>query len=167
MEDIKIQRNKILQLMKDVDVRKAMGSDEVAGWILRKCAEQQVDLIHDIKPCSLNTGKLPDEWKRAHIVPVYTKGDRKEKKKNTQLQPNFPHYLGSKICKNIIRKKWTKFLEKNKLIPKQFRFGEGSFCVTNLLSYYSSDRHSTRKGRASRFSNTPVLVWPFWPPGGI
>ncbi len=43
-----------------------------------------------------------------------------------------------KICEKVIKKQWTKFLEKQNIITeKQYGFREKRSCVTNLLSFYS------------------------------
>ena len=43
-----------------------------------------------------------------------------------------------KICEKIIKKQWTEYLERERIITvRQFRFGTGRSCVTNLFSFYS------------------------------
>lgn len=53
-----IEENKVLEVMKNVDVRKAMGLDGVTGWILREYPEQLVETVHDIVKVSLKE-KVP------------------------------------------------------------------------------------------------------------
>ena len=54
--------------MKELEVRKAVGPDNVSGWVLKKCADELVKPIYDIMKDSLETGQLPKYCKRANIV---------------------------------------------------------------------------------------------------
>ncbi|MPD03416.1 hypothetical protein E2C01_099054 [Portunus trituberculatus] len=51
-----------------------MGPDGVSGWTLRECREQLVDPICDVINSSLMEGKVPKEWKRPNIRPIYKGG---------------------------------------------------------------------------------------------
>ena len=43
-----------------------------------------------------------------------------------------------KVCEKIIKKQWTRYLEKEKrIMERQFGFREGKSCAANLLSFYS------------------------------
>ena len=43
-----------------------------------------------------------------------------------------------KMCKKVIKKQWTEYLEREGIITdKQFGFGTGRLCITILLSFYS------------------------------
>ena len=124
----------LLELMKGLEVRKAMGPDEISGWILRECAEQLIRPIYEIIQYSLGVGDIPLEWKRANIVPIYKSGDREDP---LNYRPVSLTSIISKLCEKIIRRRWVKYLEEWGIITaKQFGFREGSSCVTNLLSFY-------------------------------
>ena len=44
----------------------------------------------------------------------------------------------SKICEILVKEKWVRCLEDNKVITnRQFGFRQGKSCVTNLLSFYT------------------------------
>ena len=69
------------------------------------------------------------------VIPIYKGGDREDP---LNYRPVSLTSVICKLCERIIKKRWTKFLEGNKLITeKQFGFREGTSCVTNLMSYYS------------------------------
>ena len=59
-----------------MDVRKAMGPDGVPGWTLRECEDQLIQPIWEVIISSIEEGRVPQEWKRANIVPIY-KGRKK------------------------------------------------------------------------------------------
>ncbi len=64
--------------MEELEVRKAIGPDGVSGLILKECRNQLVGPIYDIIKCSVSTGKVPREWKRAEVVPIYKSGNKEE-----------------------------------------------------------------------------------------
>ena len=135
MEDIEVTRQEIMNLMKNLDVRKSHGPDKISNWILKECSEELVGVIMELVKCSLKEGKIPTDWKRADIVPIF-KGGNKEDPNNYR-----PVSLTStvvKICERVIKGKWTKHLEENGILNRrQFGFRQGRSCATNLISYYS------------------------------
>ena len=135
MKEIVVGKNEVLQMMRDLDVRKAMGPDNMAGWILKECADQLVLPIHSIIKSSLETGQVPKDWKRSNIVPIFKGGDREDP---LNYRPVSLTSVVCKICEKIIRKRWIRYLEGNEMISqRQFGFREGRSCVTNLVSFYS------------------------------
>lgn len=71
----------MLKVMKCLDVKKAMGADEIAGWVVKEGAEQLGGPVCDILHKSLDDGKVPNAWKRESIMSFY-KGSYKEDQLN-------------------------------------------------------------------------------------
>ncbi|MPC48653.1 hypothetical protein E2C01_042434 [Portunus trituberculatus] len=61
-----------------LEVRKAMGPDGVSGWKLTEYKEQLLDLIWEIITSSIIEGKVPLEWKRANVIPIFKGGKATE-----------------------------------------------------------------------------------------
>ena len=138
LQEVRVERQEIGKLLEKLDVRKAMGPDGVSGWTLRECREQLVEPIWDVISSSLKEGKVPREWKRANIVPIY-KGGKKTEPLN--YRPVSLTSVVGKLCETVIKERWVSYLEENKVINEsQFGFRKGRSCVTNLLSFYTSDR---------------------------
>ena len=70
MEEIK-------NMMGCLEVRKAVGPDGVSGWILRECREQLAEKVCEVIDASLREGVVPQDWKRANIVPIYKTGNKR------------------------------------------------------------------------------------------
>lgn len=135
MQEIKVTETEILELIAKLDDEKAIGPDEVSGKILKECREVTVRQIYDIIKCSIETGEVPAEWKRAEVIPIYKSGNKEEP---LNYRPVSLTSIVCKICESIIKKHWLKFLENQKLISNnQFGFRKGRSCVTNLLNFYS------------------------------
>ena len=40
LNSISVSRTEVLKKLKELDIRKAVGPDEISGWVLRECAEE-------------------------------------------------------------------------------------------------------------------------------
>ena len=135
MPDVIVEEGEILNLLKNLDVREAMKPVGVNGWILKECADQLVEPIHELNRYSLASSELPLEWKRSNIIPIYKGRDMED--------PLNYRYISltsvlCKICEHIICKRWIYFLKRNELISgKQFGFQQSKSCDTNPLRFYS------------------------------
>ena len=78
MWEIRISREEIEEMMKELDERKAIGPDGVSGYILKECRQEMAEPIHDIIECSIETGKVLKEWRRADIMPIYKNGNKEK-----------------------------------------------------------------------------------------
>ena len=135
MEEVKVNKRELQELMKALDGTKSMGPDEVSGQILKECHEELIEPIFEIINYSIQTGTVPQEWKRADIIPIFKSGNRQE---SLNYRPISLTSIVCKLCEKIIKKQWVKYLERQMLIiASQFGFIQGKSCVTNLLCFYS------------------------------
>ena len=135
IQEIQVTRQEIRKLLEKLDGRKAMGPDGVNGRLLKECGEQMEEPLWDIINSSLREGKVPKEWKRANIVPIYKSGNKVEP---LNYRPVSLTSIVGKLCEIIIKERWVNYLVKEKIITKkQFGLKKGRSCVTNLLSFYT------------------------------
>ena len=112
-----------------------MGLDGVSGWIQKECRDELKDNLHSIIYTSINYGTVSQDWKRVDIVPQFKGGNVKNP---TNYRPVSLTSVVAEICEKIIKGKWTKFLEDNRILSNcQFGFRKGRYCIINLLCYYS------------------------------
>ena len=55
---------------------KATGPDDIPGKLLKICAFELHKVFTILFQSSLNLGAIPDDWKSAHIFPLFNKGDK-------------------------------------------------------------------------------------------
>ena len=135
LREVEVHRSDVMKLMEKLDVKKAPGPDGISNWILRECRDQLVDRIYDLLRLSLLQGKVPKDWKRANIVPIYKGGNRDNP---LNYRPVSLTSVVGKMCETIIKEVWMKYLEDNNVLTNcQFGFRRGSSCPANLLSFYS------------------------------
>ena len=123
MWEIKISKKEIEEMMKELDEREAIGPDGVLGYILKECRQEMAEPFHDIIECSIQTEKVPKEWKRADIMPIYKNGNREEP---LHYRPVSLSSIVCKICEKVIKKQWTQYLQREGIISdRKFGFRTG------------------------------------------
>ncbi|WP_435336435.1 hypothetical protein, partial [Klebsiella pneumoniae] len=63
MQEVMVDEREVRRLMEGLDIRKSMGPDGVANWVLKECVDQLVSPITDIITSSIKSGVVPKEWK--------------------------------------------------------------------------------------------------------
>ena len=135
LNSIVIDRMEVQKKLQSLDVNKAMGPDQMSGWVIKNCAEELSWPICKLFKKSLEEGYVPDKWKEAQIVAIH-KGGSKEIPLN--YRPVSLLCILIKVLEGMIRDVWIDFLEEGGgLSEKQFGFRKGRSCITNLLSFYS------------------------------
>ena len=79
--------------------------------------------ITDIFNCSISTGAFPDEWKLAHVVPVFKKGIRSDV---NDYRPISIILIIAKVFEKAIYDQLYKYLSDNNML---------SNCQSGLESY--------------------------------
>ena len=129
--DILVTPAAIEEKLSKLNVNKAYGPDGVPPILLkelRKCLSTPLSYLFNK---SLETGKLPEEWKKANVTAIFKKGTKSE-------PGNYrPVSLTSVICKvfeSIVRDVIVEHMKINKLFSEcQHGFRQHRSCVTQLL----------------------------------
>ena len=107
------------------------GPDGFTAGFVKKILAHVATPLCQIYKQSLTDGIVPDEWKSAHIIPIFKKGDQQ---KTSQYRPVSLTSIFSKILERIIRPQLLDFMYLNNLVPKdQHGFVPKRSTVTNLL----------------------------------
>ena len=78
MQPLTLSVNGILKLFKDLNPHKAAGPDHIKPLVLRELREVLAPVIQVIFQKSIDTGRVPADWKNANVCPVFKKGDKCE-----------------------------------------------------------------------------------------
>ena len=73
---LELTTDKIKNVLHSLDPNKASGLDGLPGYILKKCATQLVSSLGELYNRSLVSSQIPRDWKLAHIIPLYKKGEK-------------------------------------------------------------------------------------------
>ena len=131
IEDLTIDRNRVLKLLKEIKMNKASGPDGISAPVLKEIADVVAGPLCNIFNQSLKFGTVPDNWRHANITPIYKKGDRS---KPENYRPISLTCIASKVMEHIVTSHIMKFVEGNNLLyPKQHGFRAKLSCETQLV----------------------------------
>ena len=119
------------KLLRNLNVSKASGPDNIPNTILKTCSTQLAPAVTHIFNLSVNTGTLPEDWKNADITPIFKKGNKHE-------AANYrPVSLTSVCCKtleHIICRHILNHLDEHRILTKlQHGFRSGHSCESQLV----------------------------------
>ena len=140
-----IDQKGLEKLLANINPSKASGPDNIPNRILKECAIHLAPILKTILQCSLDTGKLPKDWRDANISSIFKKGDK-------HLPENYrPVSLTSVICKileHIICRHLLKHLEKHKILTNlNHGFRSGYSCETQLITTINDFLQEHDKGQ--------------------
>ena len=145
MEAFSISCNGILKLLQNLKPFKAFGPDKLKLLLLKELREEIAPIIQIIFERSLQTGKLPADWCKAQVIPVFNKG-------NKSSAANYrPISLTCKLCKvleHIIASHVVKHLNAHGLLYYlQYGFREKTSCETQLTMLVEDLARSVSQGK--------------------
>ena len=131
MPEIDISLNGLLKLLHNLKPGKAARLDKLKPLLLRELRDEIAPIIKVIFDPSLQTGKLPADWTKANVMPVFKKGDK-------SLAANYrPISLTCILCKvleHILASNIVKHLDwQGILYDLQHGFREKRPCETQLI----------------------------------
>ena len=119
------------KMLLNLNANKAAGPDELHGKLLKNTAKESALLLHAIFQCSIDSGEIPEAWKKAIISPVYKKSDRSDP---ANYRPVSLTCISCKILEHIINRHILDHLDKhNILADAQHGFRKRRSCETQLL----------------------------------
>ena len=110
---------------------KSPGPDGLHPRVLKEIAEEIVEALVVIFQESLETGRVPEDWKVANVTPLFKKGGRQQ---TGNYRPVSLTSVIGKILESIIKDEIAEYLEvHDKVGLSQRGFVKGRSCLTNLL----------------------------------
>jgi len=131
MKDININTKGVHKLLKNLNAHKATGPDSIPSFILKTAANEIAPILTKMFQTSLDTGAVPQDWKDAHVVPLFKKDER-------HLASNYrPVSLTSITCKvleHIIHSSIMDHYDQNNILTNaQHGFRKKRSCETQLI----------------------------------
>ena len=112
--------------------KNSTGADGLCSIFIKKLKSHLTRPLTDIYQCSINTGMVPDDWKKSIVVPVFKQGNPP-----SLVESYRPIALTSvivKILEKIIKKHLLIYLELNNILFKnQHGFLSKRSTLTNLI----------------------------------
>ena len=86
LQNVNIDREEILKIIRSLDSNKAHGCDEISIAMIKICDTSIVEPLLMIYEKGLEKGVYPSIWKRANIIPVHKKNSRHAKRITAQFR---------------------------------------------------------------------------------
>ena len=117
----------VLEQLKKMNPKSAPGSVNIESKIFKECAPQLAPALSELLYLCIENKTIPDEWKIAHITPIYkVKGQKSSLDNYRPISIITPI---SKIFEAILGVKMRAYLENNNLLHEdQNGFREGRSC---------------------------------------
>ena len=119
------------KMLLNLNANKAAGQDDLHGKLLKNTAKESALLLHAIFQCSIESGAIPEAWKKAIISSVYKKSDSSD---HALYRPVSLTCISCKIQEHIINRHILDHLDKHNILADvQHGFGKRRSCETQLL----------------------------------
>ncbi|CAM5094633.1 unnamed protein product [Eretmochelys imbricata] len=141
-----VEKEVVRDYLEKLDVHKSMGPDELHPRVLKELAAVIAEPLAIIFENSWRMGEVPDDWKKANVVPIFKKG-KKEDPGN--YRPVSLTSVPGKIMEQVLKESILKYLHERKVIRNsQHGFTKGRSCLTNLIAFYDEITGSVDEGKA-------------------
>ena len=132
ISDLIITEGKIMKKLKSLNPNKSSGPDGLHPRILQELSEIISKPLSMIMQKSLDEGILPQDWKDAHVSPIFKKG---KKNQTTNYRPVSLTSVVCKVMESVIKDHIMEHISRNELISDaQHGFVPGRSCSTQLIA---------------------------------
>lgn len=129
--DLVVTEEGIFSALLHLDAKKSAGPDDIPNAFLVRYAEWCSRFLFVIFRDSILRGEVPEDWKKAKVVPVPKTGDKFDIK---NYRPISLLCTASKVMEHFLFKHISSFLEQNNFFsPNQHGFRRGFSTATQLI----------------------------------
>ena len=131
MPAVDISYHGIVGLLEKIQAHKACGPDGICGALLKRCAKVAAMFLKSIFVQSLNTGDIPEDWRKALVHPVFKGGNTKQAE---NYRPISLTCIFCKLMERILASPVVTHLEDTNLFSQtQHGFRQDLSCESQLI----------------------------------
>ena len=123
--------NGVAKLLRGIKAHKATGPDAIPTRLLKEAADQLVPILTTIYRAYIQLATVPEEWKKANVVPLFKKGYHSAA---SNYRPVSLTLIDSKVMEHIVSSQVIRRLDINDVLhDAQHGFRKRRSCETQLL----------------------------------
>ena len=126
---IQLTEQEVLKILEKLDIKKAKGPDNISPIILKDCRLELCKPLCKLFNMSLSKGYVPEDWRKANVVPIYKSGDRQSV---TNYRPVSLLSIISKVLERCIYNRLSPLISLNNM---QHGFVRGKSTCTQLSEF--------------------------------
>ncbi|CAM5153498.1 unnamed protein product [Eretmochelys imbricata] len=141
-----VEKEVVQDYLEKLDEHKFMGPDVLHSRVLKALADVIAEPLAIIFENSWRSEEVPDDWKKANVVPIFKKGKKEDLGKYRPV--SFTSVPG-KIMEQVLKESILKHLEERKVIRNsQHGFTKDKSCLTNPIAFYDEITGSVDEEKA-------------------
>ena len=152
LRKIELREHDVASCLRNLDASKASGPDGIPARLLKDCSSQIAPKLCCLFNLSLNSGRIPSDWKSADVTPIH-KRESKESVENYRPISLLP--IISKALGRCVDQRFYEHVA-HLVSERQHGFLRNRSCVTQLLSVLHTIVHDL-----DRNTQTDVLYLDF------
>ncbi len=134
ISDLKVTASMVEKAIDKLRPSAAPGPDKIGPQLLQKLKKTVSPVLAKIFNASLDSGQVPDDWRKANVTPIFKKGSKADP---GNYRPVSLTSVCCKLLERLIKDSLVEHLLKNNLIlPSQHGFMPNKSCTTNLLEFF-------------------------------
>ena len=147
LTEIEITDEDVKRMIQNLNEHSAAGPEDISPKIIKEIESEITVPLAILFRRSLECGKIPDEWRNAHVTPIY-----KQKGKRSEPGNYRPVSLTSvvgKMMERLVKEELVNHLESKKLLSdSQHGFRPGRSPQTNLIEFLNKTTRWYDEGKS-------------------
>ncbi|CAM5167297.1 unnamed protein product [Natator depressus] len=141
-----VKEEVVRDYLEKLDEHKSLGLDALHPRVLKELADVIAEPLSIIFENSWRSGEVPEDWKKANVVPIFKKGKEEDP---GNYRPVSLTSVPGKIMEHVLKESILKHFEERKVIRNsQHGFTKGKSCLTNLIAFCDEITGSVDEGKA-------------------
>ncbi|CAM5174769.1 unnamed protein product [Natator depressus] len=141
-----VKKEVVWDYLEKLDKHTSMGLDALHPRVLKELVYVIAEPLAIIFENSWRSWEVPDNWKKANVVPIFKKGKEEDL---GNYRPVSLTSVPGKIMEQVLKESILKHLEEKKVIRNsQHGFTKDKSCLTNLIAFYNEITGSVDEGKA-------------------